>query len=397
MVDEAYRVYPRVWSRDLPASGAFKSGDDVGTRQICEITEKYPFVFDDRSSLEKVEIAYETWGELNSDRSNAILVCHALTGDSHAGGRRDRHNPAGGWWKGLIGPGKTIDTNRFYVVCSNVLGGCQGSTGPASINPLTGRHYGSSFPTVTIRDMVRAQSKLATRLGIDVWHCVIGGSMGGMQALEWALMYPERLRGVAALAVGVAASPWQIAWSAVGRLALTLDPKWQNGNYYESGNGEGPHAGFAVARSVAQITYRTDELYQQRFGRELVDPHNYLGPWDRFQVEGYLDYQGEKLVRRFDANSYLRLNRAMDLHDVERGRQSLKRAFSALRVPLATLSISSDVLYPPRQQQELAQWAETSGVPVIYDVVQSEHGHDGFLLEFDAVGKTISKLFDEIV
>ena len=360
------------------------------------MTASRPFALEGGGILYDAQIAYETWGELNQAGDNAILVCHALTGDAHASGGVSAHNPDGGWWDGLIGPGKAIDTNRWFVVCSNVLGGCQGSTGPASIDPGTAKPYGMRFPTVTIRDMVRAQASLANGLGIDTWHAVVGGSMGGMQVVEWGLMFADRVKAIAPLATGVAASPWQIGWSASGRLAITLDPKWCNGDYYDAEPGEGPHAGLAVARSIAQITYRSDEVYQERFGRNPVDSSQVFGPWDRFQVESYLDHHGEKLARRFDANSYLILNKAMDLHDVARGRRSPERAFENLQAPVLTISISSDTLYHPRLQVELADLARGAGVETEYQIVQSPHGHDGFLLETEAVGAPLGKFLDMV-
>jgi homoserine O-acetyltransferase len=347
--------------------------------------------------LHDAEIAYETWGELNDEADNAILVCHALTGDAHASGGVSAINPDGGWWDGLIGPGRAIDTSRWFVVCANVLGGCQGSTGPASIDPETDQPYGMRFPTITIRDMVRSQASLGSALGIDCWHAVVGGSMGGMQVLEWGLMYPDRMKAIAPIATAVAATPWQIGWSAIGRVAITLDANWRNGDYYNAEAGNGPHAGLATARAVAQITYRSDEVYQARFGRNLVDPSQVFGHWDRFQVESYLDHHGEKLARRFDANSYLILNRAMDLHDVSRGRGSLEAAFAMLQVPVLTMSIDTDTLYHPRLQNDLADLARDAGVETEYLIVESPHGHDGFLLETESVGAPLAKFLDRIV
>jgi len=394
MSNEDHHEVPRQWSREIPVTGAWLPGDPVGDRLFHSLTAQRPFVLEGGGILHDARLAYETWGTLNEASDNAILVCHALTGDAHASGGRRAAHPDGGWWDGLIGPGKVIDTNRWFVVCANVLGGCQGSTGPASIDPATGTNYAMRFPTVTIRDMVRSQASLANALGIGAWHSVVGGSMGGMQALEWAMMYPDRVNSVAPIATAAAASPLQIGWSATGRLAITLDANWNHGDYYDAEPGNGPHAGLAVARSVAQITYRSDEVYQQRFGRSLVDPSHAFGHWDRFQVESYLDHHGEKLARRFDANSYLILNRAMDLHDVARGRGSLARAFAMLQAPLLTMSISSDTLYHPRLQSEIADHARRASVETEYQIIESPHGHDGFLLEMAAVGSALSKFLD---
>lgn len=385
---------PRQWSRGIPVTGAWREGDPVGDRRFHSLTAQRPFVLEGGGVLHDATLAYETWGELNEAADNAVLVCHALTGDAHASGGVCAAHPDGGWWDRLIGSGKAIDTDRWFVVCANVLGGCQGSTGPASIDPETAKPYGMRFPTVTIRDMVRSQASLANSLGIDTWHGVVGGSMGGMQVLEWGLMYADRVKAIAPIATAAAATPWQIGWSATGRLAITLDPQWHHGDYYDGEPGEGPHAGLAVARSVAQITYRSDEVYQERFGRNLVDPSHVFGHWDRFSVESYLDHHGEKLARRFDANSYLILNRAMDLHDVGRGRGGFDRAFAMLQAPVLSISISSDTLYHPRLQSDLADSARNAGVETEYQVIESPHGHDGFLLEAGAVGAALGKFLD---
>ncbi len=386
--------HPRSYSADLPASGAWRPGDPIGNRQFLHLPEDRPFALEGGGSLTGVTIAYETWGRLADDASNAVLVCHALTGDAHATGEIGPGHPTEGWWKDMIGPGRALDTDRYFVVCVNVVGGCQGSTGPASIDPATGRPYGSSFPPVTVRDMVRLQARVADHLGVDAWLCVTGGSMGGMQALEWGVMYPDRVRSLAPLATAVAATAQQIAWSAVGRTLLALDPGWRGGDYYDAGPGEGPHGGLAVARALAHITYRSDHVFTERFGRELVDPRQVHGLWDRFQVESYLDYQGEKLVRRFDANTYLVLNRAMDLHDVGRDRGGVARAIRRIRVPVLSLSISSDLLYLPHQQRELADLVTSAGGRCEHVVVESELGHDGFLLEVDAVGDALVGLLE---
>ena len=387
---------PRKWSRSIPVTGAWLEGHPVGDRRFHSLTAERPFALEGGGVLHEATIAYETWGELNEAADNAVLVCHALTGDAHASGGVSAVHPDGGWWDGVIGPGRAIDTDRWFVVCANVLGGCQGSTGPASTNPETGKPYGMRFPTVTIRDMVRSQARLATGLGIDAWHAVVGGSMGGMQVIEWGLMFADRVKAIAPIATSVAATPWQIGWSATGRHAITLDPQWQSGDYYDGEPGQGPHAGLAIARSVAQITYRSDEVYQNRFQRNLVDPSHVFGHWDRFQVESYLDHHGEKLARRFDANSYLILNRAMDLHDVARGRGTVARAFAMLEAPVLSISITTDTLYHPRLQVDLADFARHAGVETEYQIIDSPHGHDGFLLESDAVGAALGKFLDRV-
>ena len=380
-------------------SGAWRPGDDPGRRQFLDIPDNHPFALEGGGHLRQVRIAYETWGRLASDRSNAVLLCHALTGDSHAAGAQTSAHPTAGWWDDLIGPGRVLDTDELFVVCSNVLGGCQGSTGPSSSDPASSqrRPYGSRFPVVTIRDMVRAQRRLLDHLGIDQWQSVIGGSMGGMQVLEWGVLYPGQVRSLVSIASTAAASAQQIAWSAVGRLAIANDPNWRNGDYYDAAAGEGPWAGLALARQVAQIHYRSEPVFAERFGRELVLPlGDRFDPWAKFQVESYLDYHGDKLVQRFDANTYLVLNRAMDLHDLARGRGGLQGALRRVAMPVLTMSISSDALYPPYQQRQLRDALLQQGTPVTHLEIESPDGHDGFLLAFDQVGPGIAKFLASV-
>ena len=388
----AVPAHPRDYSTDLPVSGAWFPGDPVGHRRFLTITDGYPFALEPGGSLAEVVQAYETWGTLNSDSSNAVLVCHALTGDSHVTGESNAAHPTKGWWDEVIGPGKAVDTNEYFVACINVLGGCQGSTGPASLDPHLGRPYGSRFPDITIRDIVRAQAKVADHLGVRQWHAVIGGSMGGMQVLEWAAMFPERVLRIAPIATALEASSQQIAWSAVGRSALALDPRWRGGDYYDAEPGDGPYAGLAIARAIAQIHYRSDESFQERFGRALVKKDSLFGLWDRFQVESYLDYHGEKLVRRFDANSYLVLNRAMDTHDLARGRISMEEAVKRISATVATASISTDSLYPPHQQSEIQRLILGAGGECAYVEIDDSNGHDGFLLAAEGVGDVLHAL-----
>ncbi len=366
----------------LAPSGAWFPGDPVGWRQFATITDNRGFALEGGGRLDEVTLAYETWGELDAGGRNAILVCHALTGDAHA------HGPSGpgqveGWWNDLIGPGRVLDTDRYLVVCVNVLGGCQGSTGPASPHPADGKPYGSRFPVVTIRDMVRSQAMLADKLGIQEWFAVLGGSMGGMQALEWAAMFPDRVASLVSIASAAAASPFQIGWSETGRLAIANDPRWRGGDYYDAAPGDGPTEGLMLARRIAQLHYRSDRSFADRFGRAVVGSPDQFGLWDRFQIESYLDYHGEKLARRFDANSYLVLNKAMDLHDVGRGRGGIEAGLERVRCPTLVVSIDSDLLYPSRQQDELAGHLREAGVATRLETLHSVHGHDGFLIEFD--------------
>ena len=389
--------HPRAYPESLPVTGAWQPGDEVGGRLFLDVAPGRPFALEGGGVLDQVTMAYETWGELAPGADNAILVCHALTGDSHAFGRSGNGHATPGWWNGVIGPGCAIDPERHFIVCVNVLGGCQGSTGPSSIEPGTGRPYGSRFPTVTARDMVRCQAAVADHLGVDRWLGVVGGSMGGMQVLEWGVMFPRRVRSLAPLCTAVAASAQQIAWSAVGRTALALDPRFRGGDYYDAGPGDGPAAGLAIARSVAQITYRSNEVFTERFDRELVNPRAVYGPWDRFQVESYLDYHGAKLVRRFDANSYLVLNRSMDLHDIARNRGSLESAAARFSsVPVLTLSIGSDTLYPTVQQTTMRDIVRAGGGRCDHHVIKSPDGHDGFLLATREVGSHLAGFLREV-
>ncbi len=380
------------------ATGAWLPGDEPGNRRFHTFATDHPFAVDSGAVLRDVTTAYETYGTLNSDASNAILVVHAWTGDSHAAGRAGRGHDTPGWWDDVIGPGKYIDTSEWFVVCPNVLGGCQGSTGPASPHPDDGVPYGSRFPVLTIRDMVRAQYRLMDHLGIDQWASVMGGSMGGMQVLEWATTYPKRVRSIVPIASCMEASAQQIAWGVIGRRAIRLDPAWNGGDYYDAPEG-GPATGLGVARQIAQVTFRSDNAFTQRFGRNLTDQAQFgdsFGLWQEFEVERYLQYHGDKLVRRFDANSYLIIGKAMDLHDVGRGRGSVERAMERIQVPSLTIGINSDILYPPYQQVELSRLLCRRGLACEYVEIDSIHGHDAFLIHFDQVGEPIRRFLERL-
>jgi len=383
----------------LPVTGAWLPGDHPGHRQFLSIATDRPLALDGGTSLANVVIAYETWGALDDSASNAILLCHAWTGDSHVAGPGGRGHPGGGWWDDILGPGKPIDTERWFVVCANVLGGCQGSTGPASPHPDDGEPYGSRFPVITIRDMVRVQARLADHLGVDVWHSVIGGSMGGMQVLEWGITYPQRVRSLVPIATCAQATAQQIAWGAIGRRAIRLDPRWNGGDYYDAAPGEGPWEGLAVARMVAQVTFRSDNVFTDRFGRELADGAT-LGRgfdmWQRFEVERYLDHHGDKLIRRFDANSYLIIGKAMDLHDIGRGRNGVARAMARITVPVLTMGIWSDMLYPAYQQRQIRELLVAGGTPCDFVEIDSPHGHDAFLINLDQVAPPIATFLDSM-
>jgi homoserine O-acetyltransferase len=376
----------------LPVTGAWRPGDPAGRRRFLSFPLDRPFALEGGGLLRGVTAAYETWGTLAPDATNAVLVCHALTGDSHAAGDLDPGHPSAGWWPGMIGPGLPLDTDRWFVVCVNVLGGCQGSTGPASPHPDDGRPWASRFPVVSIRDMVRIQAAVADELGIARWALVAGGSMGGMQALEWGVMYPERVRSLLPIATAAAASAGQIGWWSSGRRAIRMDPRWRGGEYYDAAPGEGPHEGLATARMMSMMTFRSDDVFNARFGREVVEPVEGFTLWQRFQVERYLEYQGDKLVRRFDANSYLLLTKAMDLHDLGRGRGGMAAAFGRLRAPVLSVGVRSDILYPPHQSREIVELAAAAGVPARYHELDSPHGHDAFLIEAEQMGAIVGEV-----
>lgn len=364
---------------------AWRPGDDPGGRQFVTLFDERPHALEAGGRLEGIDVAYETWGELAPDRSNAVLVVHALTGDSHAAGPVGPGHPQPGWWDPLIGPGRALDTARYFVVCANVLGGCQGTTGPASLAG-DGRPYGSRFPTITIRDQVVAEAALADRLRIDRWHAVVGGSMGGMRVLEWAVGFPDRVQRAVVVSVGAKATAEQVAWCAMQIRAIRADPTWRDGDYYDAPDG-GPDVGLSIARGIGQISYRSELEFDQRFGRDHQGDEDPLAG-GRYAVESYLEYHGAKLVRRFDANSYLVLSEAMNHHDVGRGRGGVPAALRRVTAEVTLAGISSDRLYPLRLQHELAELIPTAGD---VEVIESIHGHDGFLIEADGVGKVIGR------
>lgn len=382
---------------DYPATGAWSAVQPVGRRTFLSFGER-AVALDVGATLRDVVVAYETWGTLNATQTNAVLICHAWTGDSHVAGAAGEGHPTPGWWEGLVGPGMAIDTNEWFVVCSNVLGGCQGTTGPASTHPDDGAPYGSRFPVITVRDMVRAQVRLADELGVQRWRAVIGGSMGGMQALEWAITYPDRVGALVAIGTCVQSTAQQIAWGAIGRRAIRLDPKWCGGDYYDAEIGEGPWQGLAIARMVAQVTFRSDNVFTDRFGRDLADmdaENSGISLWDKFEVERYLDHHGDRLIRRFDTNSYLLIGKAMDLHDVSRGRGGLQRAMARITAPTLAIGITSDILYPTYQQRQICELVGVNGVKAEYVEIDSPHGHDAFLIDLQKVGPPVTRWLHE--
>ena len=335
--------------------------------------------------LGPVTVAYETWGKLNAEGNNAVLITHALTGSSHAHDTDSPDDTKVAWWNPLIGPGRFFDTSRYFVICSNVLGSCYGTTGPSSIDPNTGQPYGMHFPVITIRDMVETQRRLIEYLGVSRLHMVAGGSIGGQQALEWAVAHPQLVEKVIVVAATAALTAQAIAFSEVGRQAILADPRWQGGDYLP---GQGPNAGLSIARMLAMITYQSEEGMELRFARQPARKQNVSAPSgftdlsERFDVEGYLYYQGESLVKRFDANSYLYISRAMDLYDVSEGYPSIEDSLSRLRSKALFIGIRSDFLFPAARVRWLADQARAAGSDAIYAELDSPHGHDAFLKEW---------------
>ncbi|HWQ54863.1 MAG TPA: homoserine O-acetyltransferase [Bryobacteraceae bacterium] len=333
---------------------------------------------DSGARLAPVEVAYETYGVLNEARSNAILVLHAFSGDAHVAGISPQTGKPG-WWDNMVGPGKAFDTNKYFVICSNVLGGCRGTTGPSSLNPETGRPYAMSFPVITIRDMVRLQKMLIDHLGIARLLAVTGGSMGGMQALEWAVAYPEAVVSAIPIATTARHSAQQIAFNEVGRQAIMSDPDWNEGDYY---GGKPPARGLAVARMVGHITYMSDDSMREKFGRRLRGREDFGYGFDvDFEVESYLRYRGSEFVSRFDANSYLYITKAMDYFDLTNGKKSLATAFEPITARFLVISFTSDWLYPSYQSQETVRALRSRNVDVAYCELPSNYGHDAFLVD----------------
>lgn len=353
--------------------------DSVGlvTPQRQVITEPLPL--DCGRTLNHYELVYEMYGELNADRSNAILVCHALSGDHHAAGYHSESDRKPGWWETCIGPGKPLDTNRFCVISPNNLGGCKGSTGPTSINPETGRPYGPDFPVVTVRDWVQSQARLADALGIRQWAAVAGGSLGGMQALQWAMDFPDRIRHAAVIAGAPRLSAQNIAFNEVARQAIMSDPDFHEGRYFE--HGVKPRRGLMLARMLGHITYLSDEAMREKFGRDLREGRIKFGFDVEFQVESYLRYQGQSFVDRFDANTYLLMTKALDYFDPAKDMgNDLARAVAGALCRFLVVSFTSDWRFSPSRSREIVKALLDSGKEVTYAEVEAQHGHDAFLM-----------------
>jgi len=345
-------------------------------------------VLDNGKKFGPLTIAYETYGTLNEVKDNAVLVCHGLSGDAHAAGKHNPDDEKNGWWDEMIGPGKAMNTDHFFVIATNSFGGCKGTTGPDSLNPATGKKYGLSFPVVSIADMVKVQQKLIHYLGIDKLHCVIGGSMGGMQVLEWAIAYPDSVALAIPIATTSKQSPQTIALDAVGREAIMTDPNWHEGNYHEKGTL--PKEGLGIARMIGHITYLSDESMRRKFGRRLQNRAEYGYELAKeFEVENYLKHQGETFVARFDANSYLYMTKAMDYFDLETRYGSLQKAFGGVQAKFLVVSFTSDWLFPVYQSKEIIKALVENEKNVSYCNVDSHCGHDAFLLEFDHLGRLV--------
>ncbi|RMD48355.1 MAG: homoserine O-acetyltransferase [Ignavibacteria bacterium] len=371
------------------------------TNFITLFTES-DYIFDSGERLNNIQVAFQTYGELNASADNVILVCHALTGNSHAAGVIDEEEIENcrsheflskynrmyfnkpGWWDPLIGPGKLFDTNRYYVICSNIIGSCYGSSGPASINE-SGNKFNLSFPKTGVRDMVRIQKELLDQLNIKKIKTVVGGSLGGMQVLEWALLYPKMIESIIPVATSAAHSPWAIGLNKIAKDAIRNDPAWQNGNYTIQ-----PLAGLSLARQAAMLSYRSMQSFNAKFGRLLQQ--NKSGNTD-FSVVNYLNYQGEKLVNRFDANSYLYLADAMDDHDISKKRGELNEVLNSIDLPTLCIGIDSDILYPADEQKMIAKHIKNSE----YKEIKSLHGHDAFLIEFEQMEKLIKPFLDKYI
>ena len=364
-----------------------KTEHTVETKFVELFSSGNPFHMDCGSELAPVSVAYETYGELNLAGDNAILVCHALTGSAHAAGYLSEDAKSAGWWETFIGEGKALDTRKYFVICSNFLGGCYGTTGSVSTDPSTGKPFGLRFPQMTVRDMVRVQKALIDVLGVKQLRTVIGGSLGGMQALEWGAIYPQSLRSLVPIATAGRHSPWGIGLNDIARQAIMNDSAWRNGDYYDHGQ---PEKGLSLARQVAMMSYRSDVSFDERFHRSRLVSNGQganarFDTTNLFQIESYLRYQGKKLVDRFDANTYIYISRAMDLHDLAYGRGTIEQVLSSMSIPALCVGISSDVLYPVHEQKSLASLLPRS----TYRQIESPFGHDAFLIEYEQLGKHV--------
>jgi homoserine O-acetyltransferase len=370
--------------------------------ELNELVAPKEVSFDETLELESngrlrgYTLAYETYGQLNQERSNAILVCHALSGDHHVAGRYDDSGRSNGWWHLLIGPGKAIDTNKFFVVCSNNIGGCAGSTGPSSINPVTNKPYGTDFPIVTVKDWVYTQTKLSDYLGISQWAAVIGGSLGGMQAMQWSISYPERLKHCVLIASAAKLNAQNIGFNDVARQAIRTDPDFHDGNYYERGTS--PARGMRVARMVAHITYLSEDIMGQKFGRNLRKKSKFDYEFTpEFEVESYLRYQGDAFIDKFDANTYLLMTKALDyFNPAAETNDDLNLALKPAKANFLVVSFSSDWRFSPERSREIVRALQSNKLNVSYAEVASAQGHDSFLLKIDDYVKVMRSYMNRI-
>ncbi|HSE42140.1 MAG TPA: homoserine O-acetyltransferase [Acidobacteriota bacterium] len=347
----------------------------VQTKCVELFDDQNPLILESGAYLDPVHVAYETYGSLNADGTNAILICHALTANAHAAGKHTHNDKTSGWWDSLIGPGRAFDTDHYFVVCPNILGSCYGTTGPASLNPSTGELYRQEFPQFTIRDLVAVQKRLLDFLDVQELVTISGSSLGGMQVLEWPLMYPEFCKSIIPISTAARQTAWCIALNTAARTAIMNDPDWNDGEYELQ-----PSRGLSLARMIGMISYRSGAEFEARFGS------------DRYQIQNYLSYQGEKLVSRFDANTYLYLTLAMDSHDITRGRDTLAKVLADINCPVCCIGFSSDVRYPVSDQQELVDHMPNAQLHVLNSI----HGHDAFLIEFDAMSKVITTFLEDL-
>jgi homoserine O-acetyltransferase len=367
-----------------------KSVDGIGIVETQYVSFDAPLKLESGETFGPFTIAYETYGTLNKEKSNALLIEHAFSGDAHAAGYHEVDDKPG-WWDDMIGPGKAFDTDKYFVICSNVIGGCRGSTGPASVNPKTGKPYGLQFPIITIADMVDAQKRFVDHLGITKLLGVTGGSMGGMQALQWAASYPESVAAVIPIATTMKHSPQQIAFNEVGRQAIMGDPLWNDGNYYDDGQ---PEKGLALARMIGHITYMSDRSMKDKFSRRLKDENYSFSFKADFEVEGYLRYRGDSFVKRFDANSYLYITKAMDYFDV--AGEKLIPAGKTIGTKFLVISFKSDWLYPSYQSRDIVLALRSHFADVTYCEIKSTYGHDAFLLEVGSEGNLIKYFLEKV-
>jgi homoserine O-acetyltransferase len=361
-------------------ASAPESGE-VGLVEPRDFVSAEPFTFECGQSIPGFTLRYETYGRLNERRDNAIFVCHALSGDHHAAGIHSLRDRKTGWWNNIIGPGKALDTTKYFVICSNCLGGCQGSTGPMSVDPTTGRAYGMTFPALTIRDMVRADKRLLDHLGVTRLHAAIGGSMGGMRVLQFGIEYPEFIERMLPMATTARENAQAIAFNAVGREAIIQDPEWHGGDYASGG---GPRVGLAIARMMAHITYVSDQSMDRKFGRRKRDAAD-SGPAGQFEVESYLQHQGQSFINRFDANTYLYITRALDHFDLAGTYGSLEKAFEPVKARTLCVAFTSDWLFPSDQNRAFVLALLRSGKSASYAELKTDLGHDSFLLESPAL------------